>query len=94
MSLTRAEYVAAVKALDDSRPVTAAMNAGMFAPVNVSQVVDVVGKTVYALVTGAVADRLAAAAGVSPGQQHAELAGGRRVHDVGPAPGAQMYSEQ
>ena len=34
---------AAVKKLDDSRPVTAAMNAGMFAPVNVSQAVDVVG---------------------------------------------------
>ncbi len=33
----------AVKALDDSRPVTAAMNSGMFAPVNVSQAVDVVG---------------------------------------------------
>lgn len=35
--------VAAVKALDDSRPVTAAMSAGMFTPVNVSQAVDVVG---------------------------------------------------
>ena len=34
---------AAVKALDTSRPVTAAMNGGMFADVNVSQVVDVVG---------------------------------------------------
>ncbi|MFD1950781.1 beta-galactosidase GalA [Sphingomonas arantia] len=34
---------AVVKALDDSRPVTAAMNGGMFAPVNVSQAVDVVG---------------------------------------------------
>ncbi len=34
---------AAVKALDDSRPVTAAMNSGMFAPVNVSHAVDVVG---------------------------------------------------
>lgn len=34
---------AAVKALDDSRPVTAAMNSGMFAPSNVSQAVDVVG---------------------------------------------------
>lgn len=34
---------AAVKALDDSRPVTAAMSAGMFTPVNVSQAVDVVG---------------------------------------------------
>ena len=35
--------VAMVKSLDDSRPVTAAMSAGMFTPVNVSQVVDVVG---------------------------------------------------
>ena len=34
---------AAVKALDDSRPVTAAMSAGLFTPVNVSQAVDVVG---------------------------------------------------
>jgi hypothetical protein len=53
--------------------------------------VDVAGKAVYAFVTGAVADRLAAAAGVSPGQRHAELAGGRRVHDVGPVPGGRMY---
>lgn len=35
--------VAAVKRLDDTRPVTAAMNDGMFATVNVSQAVDVVG---------------------------------------------------
>jgi len=56
-------------------------------------VVDVVGKAVYAFVTGAVADRLAEAAGVSPGQRHGELAGGRRVHDVGPVPGGQMYPE-
>jgi beta-galactosidase len=35
--------VAAVKALDTSRPVTAAMNSGLFAPKNVSQAVDVVG---------------------------------------------------
>jgi hypothetical protein len=53
--------------------------------------VDVAGKAVYAFATGAVADRLAAAAGVSPGQRHAELAGGRRVHDVGPVPGGRMY---
>lgn len=33
----------AVKRLDATRPVTAAMNNGMFAPVNVSQAVDVVG---------------------------------------------------
>ena len=35
--------VAAVKALDTSRPVTAAMNGGLFADINVSQAVDVVG---------------------------------------------------
>lgn len=34
---------AAVKRLDTTRPVTAAMNSGLFAPVNVSQAVDVVG---------------------------------------------------
>ena len=34
---------ALVRKLDDSRPVTAAMNDGMFEPVNVSQAVDVVG---------------------------------------------------
>jgi len=34
---------ATVKALDDSRPVTAAMNNGMFSPKNVSHAVDVVG---------------------------------------------------
>lgn len=34
---------AAVKKLDKSRPVTAAMNGGFFTPVNVSQAVDVVG---------------------------------------------------
>ena len=33
----------AVKQLDDTRPVTAAMSDGMFTPVNVSQAVDVVG---------------------------------------------------
>lgn len=35
--------VSAVKALDDTRPVTAAMNGGMFGDINVSQAVDVVG---------------------------------------------------
>lgn len=35
--------VARVKALDPTRPVTAALNGGLFAPENVSQVVDVVG---------------------------------------------------
>jgi hypothetical protein len=53
--------------------------------------VDVGGKTVYAFATGAVADRLAAAAGVSPGLQHARLAGGRRTRDVGPVPGGRMF---
>ncbi|KQV47420.1 beta-galactosidase [Pelomonas sp. Root1217] len=35
--------VAAVKELDSTRPVTAAMNGGLFSPINVSQAVDVVG---------------------------------------------------
>lgn len=35
--------VAAVKALDDTRPVTAAMNGGYFSDINVAQAVDVVG---------------------------------------------------
>ena len=35
--------VAVVKALDRTRPVTAAMNGGLFEPINVSQAVDVVG---------------------------------------------------
>ena len=35
--------VSAVKVLDDTRPVTAAMNGGMFGDINVSQAVDVVG---------------------------------------------------
>ncbi|MHA6793828.1 hypothetical protein ACVGVM_10000 [Pseudonocardia bannensis] len=39
-------------------------------------VIDLAGKTVYAFATGAVADALAAAAGVSPGQRRAELGGG------------------
>jgi hypothetical protein len=46
--------------------------------------VDVAGKAVYAFVTGAVADRLAATVGPGPGQRHAALAGGRRVQGVGP----------
>jgi hypothetical protein len=54
-------------------------------------VVDVAGKVVYAFVTGVVADRLASATGVSPGQRHADLGGGRRLHDVGPVPGGRMY---
>ena len=35
--------VAVVKRLDPTRPVTAAMNGGLFSPINVSQAVDVVG---------------------------------------------------
>lgn len=35
--------VAAVKALDDSRPVTAAMNGGLYEPENVSQAIEVMG---------------------------------------------------
>lgn len=38
---------AAVRALDDSRPVTAAMNGSFYDPVNVSQVVDVMGFNYY-----------------------------------------------
>lgn len=38
---------AAVRALDDSRPVTAAMNGAFHDPVNVSQIVDVVGFNYY-----------------------------------------------
>ncbi len=38
---------AAVRALDDSRPVTAAMNGAFYAPHNVSQVVDVMGFNYY-----------------------------------------------
>ncbi len=38
---------AAVKRLDDSRPVTAAMNGAFYDPVNVSQVVDVMGFNYY-----------------------------------------------
>jgi hypothetical protein len=53
--------------------------------------VDVAGKAIYAFATGAVADRIAAASGVGPGQRHAALAGGRRVHDVGPVPGGRTY---
>lgn len=49
-------------------------------------VIDVAGKAVYAFVTGAVADRLADRHGPGPGEQHAQLAGGHRVHDVGPVP--------
>ncbi len=45
--------------------------------------VDLVHKTVYAFVTGFVADRLAAREGPGPGGRHARLRGDRRPH-VGP----------
>ncbi|WP_219418662.1 hypothetical protein [Pseudonocardia nigra] len=47
--------------------------------------VDLLHKTVYALATGAVADRLAARSGPGPGQRHAALRPGRQS-DVGPLP--------
>lgn len=48
-------------------------------------VVDLLHKTVYAFVTGAVADALAARSGPGPGQRHAALRPGRHA-DVGPLP--------
>lgn len=47
--------------------------------------VDLLHKAVYAFATGAVADTLAGAAGVPPGERHARLVPGR-VGDVGPVP--------
>ncbi|MFD8150962.1 hypothetical protein ACFV28_09465 [Streptomyces sp. NPDC059720] len=47
--------------------------------------VDVLHKAVYAFVTGAVADALAARGGPGPGQRHAALRRGRRA-GVGPLP--------
>ncbi|WP_244298493.1 hypothetical protein [Micromonospora cremea] len=49
------------------------------------QAVDVLHKSVYGFVTGAVADALAARDGAGPGQRHAALRPGRRS-DVGPLP--------
>ena len=49
--------------------------------------VDLLHKAVYAFVTGAVADRLAAASGPGPGQLHAARRPGRES-DVGPLPRA------
>ncbi|MBT2414547.1 hypothetical protein J7I94_29045 [Streptomyces sp. ISL-12] len=51
-------------------------------------VVDLLHKTVYAFVTGAVADALAARSGPGPGQQHAAARPGRHA-DAGPVPRAQ-----
>jgi hypothetical protein len=50
-------------------------------------VVDLLHKTVYGFVTGAVADALAARQGPGPGQRHAALRPGRHS-DVGPLPRA------
>ncbi|MGM1065077.1 hypothetical protein [Saccharothrix sp. Mg75] len=47
--------------------------------------VDLLHKSVYAVVTGLVADALAARRGPGPGQRHAALRPGRRS-DVGPLP--------
>jgi hypothetical protein len=49
--------------------------------------VDLVHKAVYAVVTGMVADALAARSGPGPGQRHAAMRPGRRS-DVGPLPRA------
>ncbi|MFI1720423.1 hypothetical protein [Streptomyces sp. NPDC020489] len=54
-------------------------------------VVDVLHKAVYAFVTGAVADALAARGGPGPGQRHAALRPGRRA-GVGPLPRGDAYS--
>jgi hypothetical protein len=48
-------------------------------------VVDLLHKTVYAFVTGAVTDALAARSGPGPGQRHATIRPGRHS-DVGPPP--------
>ncbi|MDT9685079.1 hypothetical protein RND61_23905 [Streptomyces sp. TRM76323] len=53
-------------------------------------VVDLVHKAVYAFVTGAVADALAAADGPGPGQRHAAVRPGRHA-DVGPIPRGDSY---
>ncbi|CAL9346652.1 hypothetical protein C1708_30980 [Streptomyces sp. DH-12] len=54
-------------------------------------VIDVLHKTVYAFVTGAVADVLARRSiGPGPGQRHAALRPGRRP-DVGPLPRGEAY---
>ncbi|MBT2418692.1 hypothetical protein J7F01_03685 [Streptomyces sp. ISL-22] len=53
-------------------------------------VVDVLHKAVYAFVTGAVADTLAARSGPGPGQRHAALRSGRHA-DAGPLPREDAY---
>jgi hypothetical protein len=54
-------------------------------------VVDVAHKAVYAFVTGAVADALAAKDGPGPGQRHAMMRPGRQP-DVGPVPRESAYT--
>ncbi|MBH5338762.1 hypothetical protein IHE55_29885 [Streptomyces pactum] len=53
-------------------------------------VIDVLHKAVYAFVTGAVADALAARGGPGPGQRHATLRPGRRS-GAGPVPREDAY---
>ncbi|MFB8246983.1 hypothetical protein ACFC5X_18325 [Streptomyces sp. NPDC055952] len=53
--------------------------------------VDVLHKAVYAFVTGAVADALAARGGPGPGQRHAALRRGRRA-GVGPLPRKEAWT--
>ena len=53
--------------------------------------VDLLHKTVYAVVTGWVADALAKRDGPGPGQRHAAMRAGRRS-DVGPLPRAESWS--
>ncbi len=53
-------------------------------------VVDVLHKAVYAVVTGAVADALAARGGPGPGQRHAAIRSGRRA-GIGPLPRRTAY---
>ena len=54
-------------------------------------VVDLLHKAVYAFVTGAVADALAARSGPGPGQRHAAILPSRHP-DVGPLPREAAYS--
>ncbi|MDI5980658.1 hypothetical protein [Amycolatopsis magusensis] len=53
--------------------------------------VDLVHKTVYAFVTGVVADALAARSGLGPGQQHTAVLPGRHP-GVGPVPRKEAHS--
>ncbi|MFJ6164346.1 hypothetical protein ACIQH6_04435 [Micromonospora orduensis] len=53
--------------------------------------VDVLHKSIYGFVTGAVADTLAARDGAGPGQRHAAMRPGRHS-DVGPLPRSAAYA--